>query len=252
MKNDIQFLLDKNIAHRGLHDIHREIAENSLSAFDRAVKAGFPIELDVHLTRDNQVVVFHDDSLLRVCGQDINVNTSDYKDIAGFPLLATSDTIPLFSDVLKLVSGKVPILLELKDGAPVGCLEECVLPLIRSYSGEIAVQAFSPERIYWFSKNAPDVTRGQLSYYYEDRQITQFLRDAYKFLVFNSVTNPHFVAYDLSTMPNPVIERLKKENMPVIAWTARTEEQYKNILHYSDSIIFESFTPAEPTIRRVS
>ena len=101
-------------AHRGLHDNETDAPENSMSAFRRAVEAGYGIELDVQVTKDKIPVVFHDFTLQRVCGQEGKVCDYTYEELQKFRLCKSSETIPLFEDVLKLVAGKVPLIVELK------------------------------------------------------------------------------------------------------------------------------------------
>ena len=103
-------------AHRGLYEADQSVPENSLAAFRRAVEAGYGIELDLQLSADGQVVVFHDDKLLRVCGVDQRVDAYRYEALCEFKLFDSAENIPLFSDVLKIVAGKVPLIVELKAG----------------------------------------------------------------------------------------------------------------------------------------
>ena len=100
-------------AHRGLHDGNHKVPENSLEAFRRAVDAGYGMELDVQHTRDDRLVVFHDANLKRVCGVDKNVRDLTYGELKRYPL-PDGSVIPLFSEVLELVGGRAPIIVEVK------------------------------------------------------------------------------------------------------------------------------------------
>ena len=101
-------------AHRGLFNPKLGIPENSMPAFSRAIEKGYGIELDVQVTKDNRIVVFHDYSLGRMCGIDIPLETKTYAELQELCLQNTRETIPLLSDVLKLVNGQVPLLVEIK------------------------------------------------------------------------------------------------------------------------------------------
>ena len=109
--------LGRNFAHRGLHSEDQSVPENSLEAFERAAAAGYGMELDVQLSRDGQVVVFHDDTLDRACGVAARVDELDYDELSKLSLFGTQARIPLFSEVLALIRGRTPLIVELKTGA---------------------------------------------------------------------------------------------------------------------------------------
>lgn len=151
----------KYIAHRGLHS--ELVPENSLTAFRLAVEKCLSIELDVRLTKDCRIVVFHDNDLMRMCGIEGKVFDYTYEQLSAFKLKNSDEKIPLLSEVLKIVDGKVPLLIELKGGAPFGELESRVDHMMKKYKGEFAVQSFNPFSVMWFRFHSPKVTRGQLS-----------------------------------------------------------------------------------------
>lgn len=150
----------KYIAHRGLHS--ELVPENSLTAFRLAVEKCLSIELDVRLTKDCRIVVFHDNDLMRMCGIEGKVFDYTYEQLSAFKLKNSDEKIPLLSEVLKIVDGKVPLLIELKGGAPFGELESRVDHMMKKYKGEFAVQSFNPFSVMWFRFHSPKVTRGQL------------------------------------------------------------------------------------------
>ena len=169
-------LFTRPIAHRGLHD--ELTPENSLSAFSRAVKAGFPIELDVRPIDDGSVVVFHDDGIKRMTNRDGYVCKLSKSDLAEIRLAGSDERIPYFSEVLELVDGRVPILIEIKNSNSnkSGELEQAVLDALRRYEGEYAVQSFNPYSMEFFKKNAPQIPRGQLSYVFGKKEFSFFKR----------------------------------------------------------------------------
>ncbi|WP_243438521.1 glycerophosphodiester phosphodiesterase family protein [Fundidesulfovibrio soli] len=246
------WLRNAPIAHRGLHD-NVSVAENSLSAFERCAESGMPIELDVRLTGDGQVVAFHDKGLMRACGVDGLLRERSYADISGFRLFGTGDAIPLFSTVLDLVAGRSPLLVELKGDGPPGPLEERVAALLDGYGGPFAVQAFNPFSVLWFKRRRPHFLRGQLVYDYADKSARHPLRSfAYRNMLLNCVTQPHFAAVDITMLTGWRLNWLMRmrERMPVLVWTARNREQRKFCAMHGFNAIYEEARPeggmAEP------
>lgn len=235
----------KLIAHRGLHNIAGGIPENSLPAFLNAVFYGVAAELDVRLSSDGKIVVFHDSNLIRMCGVDLTVENSDYLEIRKYRLQNTSEHIPLLCEVLDAVSGRVPLLIEIKDGTKVGILEEKLVKMLSGYKGAYAVQAFNPCRVLWLKNNCPGIKRGQLSRFFESTEYNFLKKYALTHMLLNAVTKPDFVSYDISTMPNKIIDRVKGKGIPVLAWTVTDFEQLTFALKYCDAAIFESFLPSE-------
>ncbi|HIT62490.1 MAG TPA: glycerophosphodiester phosphodiesterase, partial [Candidatus Caccovivens faecavium] len=136
------WLVETPIAHRGLHD--KVSPENSLSAFEKAVENGYAIELDVQLLADDTVVVFHDESLSRMTGNDGYIKFLNKEDLKVLKLGNSKEHIPTFEEVLKLVNGRTPLLIEIKNQFKVGKLEQKVIALLKDYKGEYAVQSFNP------------------------------------------------------------------------------------------------------------
>lgn len=157
-------LLGWDYAHRGLFDNESGPPENSLPAFARAVEGGYGIELDVQLSRDGKLVVFHDDDLARMCSAEGRVDSYSYEELREMPLLGSGERIPLFTEVLELVAGRVPLIVELKM-SPVNNYPVCEAAnrILSGYRGAYCVESFSPLAVRWYRKHRPDVVRGQLS-----------------------------------------------------------------------------------------
>lgn len=153
MKNN--FLKNSVIAHRGIYD-NKKVYENSLEAFKKAIKMGYAIEFDLHLTKDNEVVVFHDGKLDRLTKSNGVIKNMTLEEIQ-----KVADFIPTFEDVLELVNGKVPLLIELKDSRGFA-LEKEVSKRLNGYKGEFAIQSFDPRTVLWFRLFRKDITRGLL------------------------------------------------------------------------------------------
>ncbi|MBR1624184.1 MAG: glycerophosphodiester phosphodiesterase [Clostridia bacterium] len=223
------WLFERPIAHRGLHN--DSYTENSMSAFKNAIKHGYNIETDVHLLKSGEVVVFHDNTLKRVCGINVKISDLTLDDIKGNDyLLPCGEHIPLFSEMLKLVDGKVGILLELKfAGFGTHKLEEEVYKLIKGKESWIAVQAFSPFMIQWFQKNAPEFKRGLLSMAALGIDVPLHFRKM----------KPDFISYEVSGV-KCVKKFARKRNVHLLVWTIRSDEKYQKALDNNvDNIIFE-------------
>lgn len=146
MKND--FLKNNIIAHRGIYD-NKKVIENTIAAFKKAVNKGYTIELDLHLTKDNKVIVFHDDKLDRLTNEKGVLKDKTNEELKEIKLI-NGDTIPLFEEVLSLVDGKVPLLIELKDDRKDHELEKEVSKILDNYNGLFAIQSFRPSTIIHF------------------------------------------------------------------------------------------------------
>ena len=235
--NQNSWLVSMPIAHRGLHN-NDTIPENSLKAFQKCIDKNIPIELDVRVTKDQQIVVFHDDKLSRMTEIDGYVNNIDYADLLSARLLKTNEKIPLFSEVLELVNGKVPILIEVKNINGVNYEKE-LWEILKNYKGEYAIQSFSPFILEWFKLNAPQVKRGQLSSFFKkERSISWVARYLLKRLKFNKRSEPNFISYNLDDMPNKFVRKCK--DIPVLVWTVKNEEDRAKAIKVADNYIFQN------------
>ena len=200
--------MGKAFAHRGLYiKKDQSIPENSLPAFERACERGYGIELDVQLSADGKVVVFHDDDLKRACGLDRPVSDLTYSELRSLRLFSTDERIPLFSETLELISGRVPLIVELKTGLRNNELCEKTLDILRRYDGDFCVESFDPRIVTWFRINAADVLRGQLSQpapYYLDEGQSEMTASLLESLSLNIIARPQFIAYRVGYKPPSV------------------------------------------------
>lgn len=235
------WLVTQMIAHRGLHNT--QAPENTLAAFERAVQAGYPIELDVREIDDGTVVVIHDLKLSRLTGSDGYVTNLTRDNLKKYKIMKTEQTIPLFSEVLELVNGQVPILIEIKNVNKVGKLEKSIYEMLKAYEGEYAVQSFNPYSIEYFKHFAPSITRGQLSsFFINENSVSPIKKYVLKRMLFNHISRPDFISYDQTNLPNRYVS--KYSHLPVLAWTIRSQAEYERVLPYCNNIIFENFIPA--------
>jgi len=242
---DASPLMGRYYAHRGLHDNRSDAPENSMAAFKKAVDAGYGIELDVQLTRDRIPVVFHDESLERVCGVKGNVRDYTFEELQAFRLLSSDERIPLFADMLALVGGKVPLIVEIKihENADEVCSK--VDALLRNYKGPYCMESFHPLAVTWYRKNRPEVIRGQLSCRFsKPGKRESFSRMLVHHLLTNVIARPDFIAYchtDKSNFSRVLCRRLFRALS--VAWTVKSQEQLDACKNDFDLFIFEQFIP---------
>ena len=172
-------------------------------------------------------------------GYTKNLTSSELKD---YKLAKTEYYIPTLTEVLELIDGQVPLLIEIKNEGKVGELESKLWDILKHYKGEYAVQSFNPYSLEWFKKNAPNVWRGQLSSFFKKTKLSFFKRFVLKRMLLNKkVSCPHFIAYDGRFLPNLYVKRNK--NLPLLAWVIQSQSDYMKIVKYCDNIIFENFEP---------
>lgn len=230
----LDFLCSNLIAHRGLHN--DKYPENSIGAFKRAIRKNYIIELDVHLLKDDTVVVFHDDNLYRMCGKNKKIKDYTYPELKKLKLLDTNYTIPTLEHVLKLIDGKVPIIVELKYDLKVGLLEEKVCELLDEYNGDFCVKSFSPLSIMWFKKNRPNYIRGLLI---SNRSKKFREKLMHSFIPF-WMCKPDFISCNYLLYKKRIIQKFMRKH-PVIAWTVRSENTYNKYKDKFSNMIVEKF-----------
>jgi len=229
-------------AHRGLHD--DAVPENTLLAFSLAKSAGYGIELDVRLTKDKQLVVFHDANLQRSSGIPAKIEDLTYDELKEIPVFDSNEHIPLFTDVLAVLND-APLLVEIKVDAG-GCIfSDQVAELLDTYVGPYAVESFHPLVLAWFARNRPDVLRGQLTQkHYERSELSGISRFILVNMLANFVARPDFIAYSLADTRQVSFALVRHLFHPVLfAWTIRNEEDRKKAEEKFDAMIFERIRP---------
>lgn len=241
---DNSVFLGYDYAHRGLHD-HKDAPENSLEAFRRAVSAGYGIELDVQLSRDGIPVVFHDETLKRVCGADGKIKDYTYEELQMFRLCGTQEQIPKLAEVLKLVSGRVPLIIEIKYHWKIADTCAAADRLLREYEGLYCIESFHPMVLIWYKKHRPQILRGQLStHFFAANKNSEWYYFLLQHLLTNIVTKPDFIAYDRRYKDN--ISRIlcrKLYKALSVAWTTRSQIEMNADKGDFDLMIFENFLP---------
>lgn len=233
-------------AHRGLHNNQTDAPENTLAAFQKAVDAGYGIELDVQLTKDGQVVVVHDFDLKRICSIDKDVDSYTYEELQQFPVYGSSQRIPLFTDVLAAVGGKVPLIVELKYKSGSKICEK-TQEILNTYKGVYCIESFHPEALIWYRKNYPAICRGQLSMNFQrDSGLWKPEYHIMRHLLTNFLTRPDFIAYDCRAM-GAVSKNICRSlfGCPSVAWTVKCQGELDACRDYFDYFIFEGFLPMD-------
>lgn len=245
----LDFILKKPIAHRGLHD--ENIPENSFSAFQAAIACGFPIEMDVRISKDGKLVVFHDDGLGRMTNANLLVKDCSFEDLSVLRLAGSQERIPLFSDFLNEIDGKVPLLIELKNLPNVNTKDFIKLfaDEMKDYKGEYAVQSFQPFYIKAFKELRPDIPAGILATAQSSKAdfagspIWRIKARAVRNMSFNKSVKPDFISYNFGDYPNKATEKFTGAKL---AWTIRSPEDEEYARRYADNIIFENYLPKIP------
>ncbi len=224
------------VAHRGYHDLNNTVWENTLSAFSRAVEAGFAIECDLHYASDGVPIIFHDEDLERLCNLKGDVRERTSGELGLIAIGGTKDKVPTLKQLLNLVQGKVPLVLELKgreaDDEGFG---ETVLEVLEGYEGKVALMSFD----HWLLKDLKDLgapypvgltANGNTAEEYTTHEKAMEL-------------GLDFISYYYADLPNSFITRQRDKGIPVITWTVRDEDARKRTFDNADQMTFEGFDP---------
>ncbi len=221
----MEAFLKRPIAHRGLHN-NKDIIENTIESFELAIKNNFLIEFDIVLSKDGEVMVFHDYDLNRLAGSNKLINSCTANELRNIKLLETNSVISSIDEVLYKINGKVPILIEIKESFHPD-IEERLFEIIRSYEGEIAIQSFDKKSIIWFKNNAPFYKLGLIS---NNLELT--VEEISKLGV-------DFLAFNINILDSDIVKNLKDLKFHILTWTVDTAEKYKKSQKLADNCIFE-------------
>ncbi|MCB5176761.1 glycerophosphodiester phosphodiesterase family protein [Microvirga lenta] len=245
------WLVAKPIAHRGLHDKANGVIENTISAAEAAIARGFPIELDVQLTTDNEAVVFHDFELDRLTGDTGVVAERRLADLTKVEISGArgGDRIPSLKQFLDAVAGRVPLVVEIKSKFNGDMtLTKRVCEILSDYSGPFVVKSFDPDIVATLRTSAPSITRGiigELNYASKnDSFMSAELKHRLANLLHFSESQPQFVSWKVHDLPSAGPHLCKVlGNLPVMTWTVRTPEERARAEKYADQMVFEGFLP---------
>ena len=243
-----RWLVDTFICHRGYHSGDSTCPESSMQAFERAARRGLAIEFDIQLLADGEIAVFHDSNTQRMTGVDRLIENCEAHQIRKMRLLDSDQMVPLLDDVLDLVRGEVPLLIELKSFGRMGLFEKTIVRKLKGYDGPFALQSFNPRVLLWLKMKAPHIPRGQISGSLEDVKLAWHRKVLVRNLLTNGLTRPHFISYEAACIPDMKRVQAVRTKMPVIGWTVRSLDQYTSLKRYCDNIIFEGFDPGTACI----
>lgn len=219
------------ISHRGIFD-NETIPENSLAAFRKAKNLNIPIELDVQLTKDQEVIVFHDINLKRMCGIDKYIEDVTYQELQQFTLFSSKEKIPTLKEVLKLIQGKVLIDIELKKTKNIEKLCNKVLEEVRNYTGDVLLKSFQPNIVRYLKKHTTRpvgllITRiptsKTYSYFMSSPLLIQYCK-------------PDFLAMNKEIIKKKRIQKYRKK-IPVFVWTITNKKELEEYFPYADSYL---------------
>jgi len=241
--------LKRPIAHRGLHDASEGVTENSASAIEAAIARGFAIEVDLQCARDDEPVVFHDKTLDRLTGQTGPVISRSASELTAMPLRGSKDRILSLRQLLALIDGRVPLVIEIKSKWDNDDRYEAnIASELAVYRGPVAVMSFDPNCVARFRTLLPSLPRGLIAEKFEDKDYWSNLSWGRRFimrhLLSSAIARPNFIAYDIRALPAfaPSVARILFR-LPLLTWTVRTEAEKVRALRYADAMIFEGIEP---------
>lgn len=238
-------------AHRGLHGRDSGCPENSLAAIEAAVQHGYGVEIDVQRSADYEAIVFHDTNLKRLTNLYGPVASRQSSELCRTELTGSTEKIPTLRQVLDLIGGRTPLLIEIKSspgpGVP-GVLEQRVATLLESYKGPVAAMALSPNPIAWLGLLSPHTPLGNVVTKVHRTSVLQgLLRSATKVvrrLGAGAIAKSDFVAIDLNILEQCQPDVIRQKGKPVLAWTVTSETDAADARQHADAVIFERFRPS--------
>ena len=242
------------LAHRGYHDKAMRRPENSAAAFRAAIDAGYGIELDVQLTADGKAMVFHDETLDRLTARSGPVKVLTAAELGEIVLRDSDQTIPTLGQVLELVAGRVPLLIEIKDNLDTmlpgsGRLEQAVAETLAAYHGPVAVMSFNPHCVAEMARIAPDVPRGLTTEEYDPAKsapIPEAVCVALRDIPDYARTQSCFISHKASDLGRLRVAELKSQGAAILCWTIRSPEAEAIARKIAHNITFEGYRAALP------
>lgn len=242
------------IAHRALHDRAAGRIENSAAAIRAAVTAGYAIEIDLQLSRDGVAMVFHDEELDRLTAETGPVNARTADELGRIRLRNAADTIPTLADVLDLIGGRVPLLIEIKDqtmvmGPTDGRLEAATAAALKGYPGDVAVMSFNPHSVAQMARLAPDLARGITTSAYDPgdwHPLAPAVCDNLRLIPDYDATGSSFISHEARDLARPRVAELKAQGAHVLCWTIRSAADEALARRVADNVTFEGYLPPLP------
>lgn len=246
--------LTKPIAHRALHDVTDGRPENSRAAIRAAIKAGYGIEIDLQLSRDGQAMVFHDEDLDRLTMETGPLNQRSATELSHIPLRGGRETIPTLKQVLKLVAGRVPLLIELKDqqgelGPTDGKLEAATAQALADYEGPVALMSFNPNSVIVMARLLPHIPRGITTSSFDPadwQPIAPAVCDRLREIPDYDHAKASFISHQASDLDRPRVAELRHAGAAILCWTITSPEAEAKAREHAQNITFEQYLPSFP------
>ena len=243
------------LAHRALHDLATGRPENSRAALSAAIEAGYGAEIDLQLSADGIAMVFHDETLDRLTAETGPLASRRATDLAAIALTGGSEGIPTLTEILALVAGRIPLLIEIKDqdgqmGPNVGALERATADALQGYGGPVALMSFNPHSVAAIGQAAPHLPRGLTTSAYDVQdwaplpaKICDHLRDIPDF----AATGASFLSHEWQDLARPRVQTLRAAGTPILCWTIKSRTDETRARQFADNITFEGYRAPIPT-----
>ncbi|WP_415922186.1 glycerophosphodiester phosphodiesterase family protein [Tateyamaria sp. SN6-1] len=245
--------LDAPIAHRALHDVTDGRPENSRAAIRAAMKHGYGIEIDLQLSVDGAAMVFHDYSLDRLAEGTGPITVQTAAQLSSIPLRGSDEGIPTLPEVLRLVGGTVPLLIELKDqdgamGPAGGPLEVAVTHALEGYDGPVALMSFNPHSIARMAELCPDVPRGLVTSAYDPDQwpLSAEICETLRGIPDYDRVGASFISHEVADLDRPRVAELKSQGARILCWTVKSPEVEAQARKVAENVTFEGYMAAHP------
>lgn len=241
--------LDRPLAHRGLHDAARGLPENSRAAIGAAIQAGYGIEIDLQLSADGCAMVFHDNSLERLTGASGALRHRPARELAVLRLAGGNEGIPGFAEILALVGGQVPLLVEIKDQGGTGArrLEQAAAEAVAGYSGPLAFMSFDPLSMIALGAIAPHLARGLITCDFSPERWPGVPAEVLARLARIEdleAAGASFISHHWRALGMPRVAEIKAMGLPVLCWTIRSAAEEQEARRIADNVTFEGYAAA--------
>jgi glycerophosphoryl diester phosphodiesterase len=235
---DFPWITQYDVAHRGLFRPGTPAEENTAVAVAAAVKAGYAVEIDVRMTADDIIIVFHDDTLDRMTDGEGSIGRFGYERLKQYTVGASGKPIPPLTDILDAIDSERPLYVEIKSDMMVDIQKLCagVRRSFEGYPGPVAIMSFDPRIVQWFRNYMPDYARGLII----GREFLLGLRKRLALSLWVQKAQPDFLACDINLLPNSFCEKWRKKGKPVLTWTVRTDDMEAIARQHADRVIFEA------------
>lgn len=248
--------LQAPIAHRALHDRAAGRPENSAAAVRAAVAAGYGIEIDIQPAADGVPMVFHDYDLARLTGREGRITDLSAAELSALPLLGGTEGVPTLAEVLQIVAGHVPLLIEVKDqdgamGPRVGPLERAVASALAGYAGPVAVMSFNPHSVAALAEAAPQVPRGITTWEWDPKEAEEDGVGAEACARLRQIADydrvgASFISHHHRDLARPRVADLKAAGAAVLCWTIRSPEDEAQARKIAQNVTFEGYAAPLP------